>query len=45
MLVIFDVNLRQHYYDRDVIETSLAASRWVKLNERRTAVLRATCWL
>jgi fructokinase len=39
-LVVYDVNLRQHYYSREVIETSLAASRWVKLNEEELAVLR-----
>lgn len=38
-IVIFDVNLRQHYYDRAVIETSLAASRWVKLNDQELPVL------
>lgn len=30
--VVFDVNLRQHYWHRDVIEESLHASHWVKLN-------------
>lgn len=30
--VVFDVNLRQHYWHRDVIEASLRASDWVKLN-------------
>lgn len=39
-LVVFDVNLRQHYYDRDIIETSLTASRWVKLNEDELTALR-----
>jgi len=32
-LVVYDVNLRQHYYERDWVETSLRASRIVKLNE------------
>lgn len=39
-LVVFDVNLRQSYYSREVLETSLATSRWVKLNEDELAVLR-----
>jgi fructokinase len=38
-LIIYDVNLRQHFYGREVIEASLAASRWVKLNEDELAVL------
>lgn len=39
-LVVYDVNLRQDYYSREIIETSLAASRWVKLNEDELIVLR-----
>jgi fructokinase len=39
-LVVYDVNLRQHFYDRDVLEASLAASRWVKLNADELTVLR-----
>jgi fructokinase len=39
-LAIFDVNLRQRYFDRDLIETSLAASRWVKLSSDELPVLR-----
>src|SRR5208337_48225 len=39
-LVVYDVNLRQHYYSREIIEASLAASRWVKLNEDELQVLR-----
>jgi fructokinase len=39
-LVVYDVNLRQHYYDRDVIEASLHASHWAKLNEDELVVLR-----
>ena len=31
-LVICDINLRQHFYDRATIEDSLHFSRWVKLN-------------
>jgi fructokinase len=39
-LVVYDVNLRQNFYSREVIEESLAASRWVKLNEDELIVLR-----
>jgi fructokinase len=39
-LVVYDVNLRQHYYDRATIETSLEASDWVKLNDAELLVLR-----
>jgi fructokinase len=38
--VIYDVNLRQHYFGREVIEASLAASRWVKLNDQELVILR-----
>jgi fructokinase len=38
-LVIYDVNLRQHFYDRDRIETSLRSARWVKLNDDELTVL------
>jgi fructokinase len=38
-LTVFDVNLRQHYFDRDVVESSLGACRWVKLNEDELTVL------
>src|SRR5262249_38226801 len=41
LLVVFDVNLRQHFYDREVLEYSLRASRWVKLNDGELAVLKA----
>jgi fructokinase len=37
---IYDLNLRQHYYSREVIEASLNASQWVKLNEDELVVLR-----
>jgi fructokinase len=40
-LVVYDVNLRQHYYDREAIEASLASSRWAKLNEDELEVLRS----
>jgi fructokinase len=39
-LVVYDVNLRQHYFNREILETSLAASRWVKLNDEELIVLR-----
>jgi fructokinase len=39
-LIVFDVNLRQHFYSREVIESSLHASRWVKLNDSELSVLR-----
>jgi fructokinase len=39
-LVVYDVNLRPPYYSRAVIESSLAASRWVKLNDAELQVLR-----
>jgi fructokinase len=38
-IVVYDVNLRQHFYSRAVLETSLRASRWVKLNDGELAVL------
>jgi fructokinase len=39
-LVVFDVNLRQDHYGREAVEASLAASRWVKLNDDELVVLR-----
>jgi fructokinase len=38
-LIICDVNLRQHFFDRATIESSLNASRWVKLNESELVTL------
>jgi fructokinase len=38
-LTVYDVNLRQHYYERDTVEASLRACRWVKLNDDELAVL------
>lgn len=32
-LVVYDVNLRQHYYERSWIERSLAAAKMIKLNQ------------
>jgi fructokinase len=39
-IVIYDVNLRQQFHSREIIEESLAASRWVKLNEDELRHLR-----
>ncbi len=39
-LVVYDVNLRQHYFDREIVETSLRACRWAKLNEEEIVSLR-----
>ena len=38
-LIVYDVNLRQHFYTREIIEASLRASRWVKLNDGELTVL------
>jgi fructokinase len=32
-IVVYDVNLRQQFYNREVVEQSLSASRWAKLND------------
>lgn len=39
-LIVCDINLRQHYYDRDLLDASLARSRWIKLNDGELLVLR-----
>jgi fructokinase len=39
-ILVFDVNLRQHYHGREVLESSLAASRWAKLNDAELVLLR-----
>jgi fructokinase len=39
-LVVYDINLRQDFYSREVVEESLRASRWVKLNDDELVVLR-----
>ncbi len=39
-LRIFDINLRQHYYSRDIIELSLQSANVVKLNEDELEVLK-----
>jgi fructokinase len=38
-LIVCDINLRQHFFSRDVIEQSLRASRWLKLNDDELGVL------
>src|SRR5262245_21112772 len=40
LLTVFDVNLRQDFYSRDVLEASLNASRWAKLNDDELAVAK-----
>jgi fructokinase len=39
-VIVYDINLRQHFYSREAIETSLAASTWAKLNDDELRVLR-----
>jgi fructokinase len=39
-VIVYDVNLRQHFYSREIVEASLHASRWVKLNDGELVVLR-----
>jgi fructokinase len=38
-LIVYDINLRQHYYDREWIERSLALSKIAKLNHDEVAVV------
>lgn len=38
-LIVYDVNLRQRWYQRDWIEASLAAANWAKLNSDEAAEL------
>jgi fructokinase len=38
-LTVYDINLRQHYYDRDWIEKSLAASKIAKLNHEEVRII------
>lgn len=40
LLTVFDVNLRQHFSSREVLVTSLHASRWAKLNDGELIVQR-----
>jgi fructokinase len=37
---VYDVNLRQHFYDRDTISQSLGLCNWVKLSDEELPVLR-----
>ncbi len=39
-LKVYDVNLRQRFYDRETVETSMAKSDILKLNDDEFAVLR-----
>ncbi len=39
-IVVFDVNLRQHFHTPESIEESLLSCRWVKLNEDELRQLR-----
>jgi fructokinase len=39
-LIVCDINLRQHFYERPTIECSLHACRWLKLNEHELTVLQ-----
>lgn len=38
-LRVFDINLRQHFYTREIIETSLALANILKLNDAELPVL------
>jgi fructokinase len=38
-LTVYDINLRQHYYDREWIEKSLAASKIAKLNHEEVRII------
>jgi fructokinase len=40
-VILFDINLRQHFYSRELIEQSLRCSRWVKLNDEELQMLRS----
>jgi fructokinase len=39
-LIVFDINLRQQFWSRAIIEESLQRSRWVKLNDGELDTLR-----
>jgi fructokinase len=39
-LIVYDVNLRQDFFSRELLEESLRASRWVKLNHAELVVLK-----
>ncbi|NDH04968.1 carbohydrate kinase [bacterium] len=36
---VFDINLRQHYHTREILEESLFKANWVKLNEQELETL------
>jgi fructokinase len=38
-LVVADINLRQHFYDRECVEASLVAANWLKLNDDELPVV------
>src|SRR5262249_39782796 len=38
-VIVYDVNLRQHFYDRETIEASMRQSHWLKLNDQELPVL------
>jgi fructokinase len=40
-LVICDINLRQHFYNRATIEESLRHCRWLKLNDNEMTLLQS----
>jgi fructokinase len=42
-LRIFDVNLRQHYYNTEILESSLLASNVLKLNEDEAPIVAELC--
>src|SRR6476646_1457892 len=42
-LRVFDVNLRQRFYDRDVIQASLALASAVKLNDEELPIVAELC--
>jgi len=44
-LRIFDINLRQHYYSRKIIEKSLQAANVLKLNDDELTVLQKLLYL
>jgi len=39
-VVVFDINLRQQFFSRELIEESLRLSRWLKMNDEELVVLR-----
>src|SRR4051812_22280306 len=44
-LRIFDINLRQHYYDEKVVRDSLGLANVLKLNDEELPVLSSLCGL